>query len=91
LLGCSRLVAAEFSFFLAIPTLFAASAYSLLKAGFTLTSEETVVLAVGFVVSFIVALLVIAGFMKFISRHDFKPFGYYRIILGALILTSFVW
>jgi len=87
LLGCSRLVAAEFSFFLAIPTMFAASAYSLLKTGFTMTSEETIVLAVGFVVSFIVALLVIAGFMKFITRHDFKPFGYYRIILGGAILA----
>jgi undecaprenyl-diphosphatase len=91
LLGCSRLVAAEFSFFLAIPTLFAASAYSLLKTGFTMTSEETIVLAVGFGVSFLVALLVIAGFMKFISRRDFKPFGYYRIILGVLIIASFVW
>jgi undecaprenyl-diphosphatase len=89
LLGCSRLVAAEFSFFLAIPTLFAASAYSLLKTGFTMTSEETVVLAVGFVVSFLVALLVIAGFMKFISRRDFKPFGYYRIVLGGVILVFF--
>jgi undecaprenyl-diphosphatase len=90
LLGCSRLVAAEFSFFLAIPTLFAASAYSLLKTGFTMTSEETVVLAVGFVISFIVALLVIAGFMKFISRRDFKPFGYYRIILGGAIIAFFL-
>jgi undecaprenyl-diphosphatase len=89
-LGCSRLVAAEFSFFLAIPTLFAASAYSLLKTGFTMTSEEIVVLGVGFVVSFIVALLVIAGFMKFISRHDFKPFGYYRIVLGCIILAFFL-
>ena len=90
LLGCSRLVAAEFSFFLAIPTLFAASVYSLLKIEFTMTSEEIVVLAVGFAVSFIVALLVIAGFMKFISRRDFKPFGYYRIILGGLILAFFL-
>jgi undecaprenyl-diphosphatase len=89
LLGCSRLVAAEFSFFLAIPTLFAASAYSLLKTGLTMTSHEAIVLAVGFVVSFVVALFVIAGFMKFISRRDFKPFGYYRIILGGLILSFF--
>jgi len=87
LLGCSRLVAAEFSFFLAIPTLFAASVYSLIKTGFTMTLDEEIALAVGFVVSFFVALLVIAGFMKFISRHDFKPFGYYRIILGAAILA----
>jgi undecaprenyl-diphosphatase len=90
LMGCSRLVAAEFSFFLAIPTLFAASAYSLLKINFTMTSEEIIVLSVGFVVSFIVALLVIAGFMKYISRHNFKPFGYYRIILGGAILAFFL-
>jgi undecaprenyl-diphosphatase len=90
LLGCSRLVAAEFSFFLAIPTLFAASAYSLLKIELPMTSEEIVVLAVGFAVSFIVALFVIAGFMKFISRRDFIPFGYYRIILGGVILVLFL-
>ena len=90
LLGCSRLVAAEFSFFLAIPTLFAASAYSLFKTGFTMTLDEEIVLAVGFVVSFLVALLVIAGFMRFISRHDFKPFGYYRIVLGGVVLAFFL-
>jgi undecaprenyl-diphosphatase len=90
LLGCSRLVAAEFSFFLAIPTLFAASVYSLLVTGLTMTSEQMVVLTVGFVVSFIVALLVIAGFMKFISSRDFKPFGWYRIILGGFILMFFL-
>jgi undecaprenyl-diphosphatase len=89
-LGCSRLVAAEFSFFLAIPTLFAASAYSFLKMEFVMSSEEAGVLAVGFVVSFIVALLVIAGFMKFISRRDFKPFGYYRVLLGGVILVFFL-
>jgi len=89
LLGCSRLVAAEFSFFLAIPTLFAASVYSLFKTGFMMTPEEEIVLAVGFFVSFIVALLVIAGFMKFISRRDFKPFGWYRIILGAIVFAFF--
>lgn len=91
LLGCSRIVAAEFSFFLAIPTLFAASAYSLYKTGLTITSAEMIVLAVGFLFSFIVALLVIAGFMKFISRRDFKPFGYYRIVLGVFVLIYFIW
>jgi undecaprenyl-diphosphatase len=89
-LGCSRLVAAEFSFFLAIPTMVAASAYSLLKADFTMTPEESVVLGIGFFVSFVVALLVIAGFMKFVSRKDFKPFGYYRIVLGSAILAYFI-
>ena len=89
-LGASRMVAAEFSFFLAIPTMVAASAYSLLKAGNELTGHQIFVLGIGFVVSFIVALMVIAGFIKYISRRDFKPFGYYRIILGAAVLIYFV-
>ncbi len=89
-LGTSRVVAAEFSFFLAIPTLSAASAYSLLKVGRMLTGQELLVLAVGFVVSFIVALLVIAGLMKYISARDFKPFGYYRIMLGVAVLVYFL-
>lgn len=89
LLGTSRLVAAEFSFFLAIPTLFAASAYSLLKINFILSAIQIEMLAIGFIVSFIVAWLVIAGFMKFIIKHDFKFFGYYRIVLGILVLLYF--
>ncbi|WP_242833079.1 undecaprenyl-diphosphate phosphatase [Desulfosporosinus acidiphilus] len=89
LLGSTRLVAAEFSFFLAIPTMVAASGYSLLKIGFGLTSNEMLLLAIGFVVSFIVALFVISGFMNYISKRDFKLFGYYRIILGILVLVYF--
>jgi len=89
LLGTSRVVAAEFSFFLAIPTLSAASAYSLLKTGFDLSGTQIQLLVVGFVVSFLVAWLVIAGFMRFVSKKDFKVFGYYRILLGSLILIYF--
>lgn len=89
LLGTSRIVAAEFSFFLAVPTMAAATAYSLLKTGLTLNAHELQVLAVGFIVSFIVAWIVIAGFMNYITKRDFKPFGYYRIILGVLILAYF--
>ena len=89
-LGASRLVAAEFSFFLAIPTMCAASAYSLLKAEGTLTTHHIMLLIVGFLVSFFVALLVIAGFMKFITKRDFKPFGYYRIVLGIIVLIYFI-
>jgi undecaprenyl-diphosphatase len=88
-LGASRLVAAEFSFFLAIPTLVGASAYSLLKAGGSLGQHEIYLLATGFVVSFVVALAVIAAFMRYITRHDFKPFAYYRIVLGTIILGYF--
>lgn len=89
-LGASRAVAAEFSFFLAIPTMCAASAYSLLKTEGALTTQQVAVLAIGFLVSFIVALLVIAGFMKFITKRDFKPFGYYRIALGIIVLLYFI-
>jgi undecaprenyl-diphosphatase len=88
-LGASRLVAAEFSFFLAIPTMVAASGYSLLKTGGNLSSHEILLLATGFAVSFVVALAVIAGFMRYITRHDFKPFAYYRIVLGVIVLGYF--
>ena len=89
LLGSSRVVAAEFSFFLAIPTMVAASGYSLLKYGGLMNLHQFAVLAVGFIVSFFVAWGVIAGFMKFIQRHNFIPFGIYRIILGAAVLGYF--
>lgn len=86
LLGTSRSVAAEFSFFLAIPTMVAASVYSLLKASTNLSVSEWQVLGVGFVVSFLVAWMVIAAFMNYIRKKDFKPFGYYRIIVGLAVL-----
>ena len=70
LLGCSRVVAVEFSFFLAIPTIGAATVYSIYKMGMELTSSEIIVLIVGFVVSFFVAWIVIAGFMNFIKKRD---------------------
>jgi len=87
-LGASRSTAAEFSFFLAIPTMAAASAYSLLTAESSLTFYQWMVLGVGFLVAFIVAWAVIAVFMKYIQSHDFKAFGYYRIILGLIVLAS---
>lgn len=89
LLGTSRVVAVEFSFFLAIPTMIAASGYSLLKAGLSLNSHDLLVLGTGFVVSFLVAWLVIAGLMNFIGKRDFKVFAYYRIVLGMLIILYF--
>lgn len=90
LLGSSRVVAAEFSFFLAIPTMVAATGYSLMKSGLNLSSKEIMLTGIGFVVSFFVAWAVIAAFMKFISRNNFKPFGYYRIVLGVLVLFYFI-
>jgi len=87
LLGASRATAVEYSFFLAIPTMVAASGYSLLKHGTSLSCTQWQVLAVGFFVSFLVAWGVIAFLMNFIRKHDFKLFGYYRIILGVLIVA----
>ncbi len=91
LMGTSRKVAAEFSFFLAIPTMLAASTYSLVASGFILTITQWQVLAVGFVVSFLVAWGVIAIFIDYISKRDFKAFGYYRIVLGLFILIAYMY
>ncbi len=89
LFGASRVAAVEFSFFLAVPTMVAASGYSLVKHGAGLSSAEGIVLAVGFVTAFAVALLVIKLFLDYVKKHDFKAFGYYRIVLGVLILAYF--
>jgi undecaprenyl-diphosphatase len=87
LLGASRVVATEFSFFLAIPTLLAASAFTILKNGFSLTGSQFLILLTGFLTSFIVASLVISVFMKYIRNKNFVPFGYYRILLGLIVLV----
>ncbi len=88
-LGASRAVAAEFSFFLAIPTMVGASGYSLFKSGFDLTLKQWQLIGVGFLVSFLVAWGVIAVFMNYIRRNDFKPFAFYRITLGVLVFAYF--
>ncbi len=85
-IGFSRSLAAEFSFYLAIPTLVGAGIYKMAKFEQVLTQQQWILLAVGTVVSFIVAYVVIAGFMGYIKKHDFKPFAWYRIALGALVL-----
>ena len=89
LLGASRYVAAEFSFFLAIPTMLGASLLKLLKAGFVFSRFEWLVLGVGSVVAFVVSVIVIKFFMDYIKKHDFKAFGYYRIVLGIIVLLYF--
>ena len=89
-LGASRSVAAEFSFFLAIPTMFAASGYSLMKTGAHLSLVEWQVLVVGFVVSFFVAWMVVSLFMSYIRKRNFIPFAYYRIVLGIVVLIYFM-
>lgn len=90
LLGSNRTTAVEFSFFLAIPTMIAASSYSLLTYTGKLTVFDWKMLSIGFLVSFIVALIVIRFFIKYIQKNNFVGFGYYRIILGILIITYFV-
>lgn len=88
LIGCSRALAAEFSFFMAVPTLLGAGLIKMIKAGFNLTTEQWIVTGVGTVVSFVVAYLVISMFMNFIKKHDFKVFAYYRIVLGIIVLIA---
>jgi undecaprenyl-diphosphatase len=87
-LGASRRAAAEFSFFLAIPTMFAATGYKMLKQGFAFTGEQWALLGVGSIVSFAVAYAVIAAFMGFIRKRSFEVFGYYRIALGGFVLIA---
>ena len=93
MLGVGRSAGAEFSFFMAIPTMLGASAIKFLKfmlSGVGITSMEITVLAVGCVVSFIVSLLVIKALMDYVRRHSFSAFGVYRIILGAVVLAYFL-
>ncbi len=90
LLGASRPVAAEFSFFLAIPTMLGATTVTLYKHGGHFTSLQWAVLAVGSAVSFLVAYASIAFLMRFIQSHDFKPFGYYRIALALIVLAAYL-
>jgi len=90
LLGTSRYVAAEFSFFLSIPVMFGASAIKLIKFGFHFTPDEWVILLTGMVVAFVVSILAIKFLMGYIKKHDFKAFGWYRIILGAIVALYFI-
>lgn len=89
LIGVSRTAAAEFTFFLAVPTMVGASALKLIKFGFNFTVEELIALALGMVVAFVVSLLCIKWLMSFIKKHDFKVFGWYRIALGIIVLLYF--
>lgn len=89
LMGTSRTVAAEFTFYLAIPVMFGASLLKLVKFGLVFTQAETAILAVGMVVAFLVSIAAIKFLMSYIKKYDFKAFGYYRIILGILVLGYF--
>ncbi|MBI3943313.1 MAG: undecaprenyl-diphosphate phosphatase [Chloroflexi bacterium] len=89
LLGVDRRTAVEYSFFLSIPTMIAATLYDLLKSIRDLHSGDFVILAVGFVVSFVVAFFVIQYFLAYIQTHTFRIFAWYRIVLGVLLLLAF--
>lgn len=90
ILGTSRFIAAEYSFFLSIPVMFGASALKLVKFGFDFTSQELTILLVGMLVAFVVSIVAIKFLMRYIQNNDFKAFGWYRIILGALVIAYFV-
>lgn len=90
ILGLSRTVAAEFTFYLAIPVMFGASFLKLLKFGLRFSMLELSVLLVGMVTAFLVSIFVIRFLMGYIKKHDFKVFGWYRIILGIVVILAFL-
>lgn len=90
LIGTARTVAAEFTFFLAIPVMFGASLVKMLKFGFAFTSPEIIALLTGMVVAFIVSILAIKFLVGYIKKHDFKVFGWYRIVLGIIVCLYFL-
>lgn len=90
LLGVSRIAVAEFTFFLAVPVMFGLSALKLLKFGFVFTGAELLTLGLGMFVAFVVSIFVIKFLMEYIKKNDFKVFGWYRIVLGLLVLIYFM-
>lgn len=89
LIGVSRVAAAEFTFFLAVPVMFGLSALKMIKFGLSFTSAEFAVLIIGCVVAYLVSIVVIKFLMSYIKKHDFKIFGWYRIVLGVIVLAYF--
>lgn len=89
LIGVSRVAAAEFTFFLAVPVMFGLSLIKVIKFGFAYSSAELVILIVGVVVAFAMSVVVIKFLMSYIKKHDFKVFGWYRIVLGIAVLAYF--
>lgn len=90
LIGVSRTVAAEFTFFLAVPVMLGASLLKIVKFGFAFTSYELILLIFGMAVAFVVSMITIKFLMSYIKKHDFKVFGWYRIILGIIVLVYFM-
>ena len=89
LIGVSRKVASEYTFFLAIPVMFGASLLKLVKFGFDFTGMEIACLLTGSVVAFVVSIFILRFLLAYIKKHDFKVFGWYRIVLGIIVLVAF--
>jgi undecaprenyl-diphosphatase len=89
LAGMDRKVATEYSFFLALPTMTVATGYKMLRSWTLMTQEDLASLAIGLTVSFVVAWAVIAAFLAFVKHHTLRPFAYYRIVLGIVVLVGF--
>ncbi len=90
MLGLPKVLITEFSFLLAIPTMLAATAYDLLKSGFSFSSSEWGSIFLGFIVSFVVALFVVKWLLAYIKKHNFSAFGWYRVILGLVVILAIV-
>lgn len=90
LVGVSRSIATEFTFFLAIPVMFGASLLKMVKFGFAYTGTEIAIMLVGLLTAFIVSIIAIKFLMKYIKTNDFKAFGYYRIVLGIIVISYFL-
>ena len=88
MMGVERKAAAEFSFFLAIPTMFGATVYDLYKSRHDLTLDGGELIATGFILAFFSAIIVVRSFVSFIGKHGFAPFAWYRIIAGAVVLGA---
>ena len=89
MIGVSRVAAAEFTFFLAVPVMFGLSFLKIIKFGLAFSATELTVLVIGTVVAFLVSILVIKFLMGYIKKHDFQIFGWYRIVLGILVMLYF--
>lgn len=89
ILGCSRGVAAEFSFFLAVPVMFGVSLLKIMKYGLLMSGQDLAVLIIGMVVAYAVSMLAIKFLINYVRKHDFKSFGVYRIVLGVLVILYF--
>ena len=89
-MGTNRSVAAEFTFYLAIPVMLGASLLKIIKFGFAFTFAESILLLIGMFVAYIVSIIIIKFLLRYIKKHDFKVFGWYRIVLGIILIIYYL-